>query len=42
MISTEELNMDVIYPGPIAKAVEGVGLLVTLSFVICFIIIILY
>jgi len=29
--------MDVIYAGPIAKTIEGVGFLMTLSFVMCFI-----
>jgi hypothetical protein len=32
--------MDVVYAGPIAKIVEGVGFLMTLSFVMCFIIIV--
>jgi len=40
IISLEEMNMDVIYAGPIAKTLESVGFLMTLSFVMCFIIIV--
>ena len=37
--SQEEMKMDVIYAGPIAKIIESVGFLMTFSLVTCFIVI---